>query len=146
MTVTMLRKNSKKDLVNGPIRSRPSRFRVFWTKHKLTARLRVLFVLTAIIMFVRPLRNNLVPGWPSMFRDLSTFNVSLLLSRNMLYNVLEIGLNVNILKLRPKFLFVQSLTLMLIFFCLSVSFYSRHRLRQILIIPVTVSLKNKCVL
>ncbi|KAK3782653.1 hypothetical protein RRG08_015228 [Elysia crispata] len=79
-------KNSKKDFV--PLaRARSSQLRMFWTKHKLGARLRVLFVITAIIMFVRPLRNNLVPGWPVMFRDLSTFNIIRIYIGDVLINV-----------------------------------------------------------
>lgn len=54
---------------------RYSKVRSYWIKYKLTARLKVLVVIVALIFLIRPLRNLVVPGWPDHFRDLSTFKV-----------------------------------------------------------------------
>lgn len=55
--------------------ARHNRFKTFWSKYKLAARLKVLIVIGLIIFFVPPLRNNLIPGWPKTLKQLSTLKV-----------------------------------------------------------------------
>ncbi|XP_005111305.2 uncharacterized protein LOC101852217 [Aplysia californica] len=56
--------------------ARYTKLRSFWVKHKLGARLKVLIVVVAFVFLITPLRNVVIPGWPHVFRDLSTIKVA----------------------------------------------------------------------
>ena len=62
-------------MARHPSITRYNKLRSLWTKLKLGARLKVLFVVAAVVFLIKPLRNTIVPGWPKSFKDLSTFKV-----------------------------------------------------------------------
>ncbi|CAG5116711.1 unnamed protein product [Candidula unifasciata] len=55
--------------------ARNNKLKAFWTKYKLTARLKPLIVVCLVVLFVTPLRNFLLPWWPHILKQLSTLKV-----------------------------------------------------------------------
>ncbi|XP_059141765.1 uncharacterized protein LOC131929530 [Physella acuta] len=67
--------------------ARLKHLKLFWTKHKLTARLKVFVVIAAVVMLVTPLRNALIPGWPKTLKQLNTIKVIYIHLSDLFYYV-----------------------------------------------------------
>ncbi|KAH9496073.1 hypothetical protein Btru_012640 [Bulinus truncatus] len=67
--------------------ARPNRLKAFWIKYKLTARVKLLIVVTFIIFLIPSLRNFIIPGWPKTLRQLNTFKVIRIHLQDLFLNV-----------------------------------------------------------